>query len=512
MANANNIRAGRAYVEISGDDSQLNKALQLASRRLKSWGASVAKAGAAIGAIGASGVTALGAIAKGFAAQGDAMDKMSARTGASVEYLSALAFAAQQSGTSVEAVETAMRQLARTGEYAGMATEDAFTDAISRIKAIDNPLERAQAAMRLFGRQGTALLPMVDSMGDLMDEARRLGIVMSGPQARAAAALTDAWGRLDSQWKAVRNTIGEALAPALKTIADYMSANGKQVIDWIRDNGRLVVTIGAVSVALVALGGALTAIGGALMGLGSIASLGASLATFLSGPAGLVAAGAAAALASLYAIRDELPRLQESAHRAFESMAADARRAFGGLSDAVALGDWESAMKVVSLSLKVMWEDTWTEMFAWLRKTAITELPKILMAVANPVQTAMKQLFKRGFSGATEEAESVQSDARRELDVLLRRLGEARDRRDAESQGASIDATAPRRQGYIGLAATPQAPAWASLGGGKATGVSGYYVGQLEAASGRHVEKLVKQIVDVVKSIDSKMDGQEVFV
>ena len=157
-----------------------------------------------------------------------------------------------------------------------------------------------------------------------------------------------------------------------------------------------------------------------------------------------------------------------------------------------------------------MWEDTWTEMFAWLRKTAITELPKILMSVANPVQTAMRSLFKRGFSGATEEAESAQSDARRELDALLRRLGEARDRRDAEATGG-IDATTPHGQGYIGLAATPQAPAWASLGGGKATGASGYYVGQLEAASGRHVEKLVKQIVDVVKSIDSKMDGQEVF-
>ena len=96
-------------VRISGNTASLNKAVDKAETRMgkfkKGAGkafAAVRKAATGLAIAGAAAIIgfATGAI-KNFADLGDELDKMSQRTGLSVENLSALKFAAEQSGASL---------------------------------------------------------------------------------------------------------------------------------------------------------------------------------------------------------------------------------------------------------------------------------------------------------------------------------------------------------------------------------------------------------------------------
>ena len=130
MAGAKGIRAGRAFVELGVSD-RLTAGLRAAQRRLQAFGAGVRSIGMRIAAIGVAGLAPLAASVKAFSDTGDALDKMSQRTGLSVETLSELGFAAEQSGADLETLEKGVRTLQRTINDAdrGLSTaKDALND------------------------------------------------------------------------------------------------------------------------------------------------------------------------------------------------------------------------------------------------------------------------------------------------------------------------------------------------------------------------------------------------
>ena len=139
MASAGGVKAGKAFVEMGIRDNT-RKALRKISKRMRQFsvaarrgmllvsGATLAVGAAMVGAakkmaavaskgllIGAVLGAAMGAVlfraAKKFAALGDALHKMSARTGVSAKSLSELRFAAQQSGTDLGTVEKAVKRM-----------------------------------------------------------------------------------------------------------------------------------------------------------------------------------------------------------------------------------------------------------------------------------------------------------------------------------------------------------------------------------------------------------------
>jgi len=102
------IRAGRAYVELFAKDGRLVKGLQRASARLKAFAAGVTNIGMKAMLAGAAVTAPLLASVKAFASMGDKLDKMANRTGASVEALSELAYAAEQTGAGIDIFEKAV--------------------------------------------------------------------------------------------------------------------------------------------------------------------------------------------------------------------------------------------------------------------------------------------------------------------------------------------------------------------------------------------------------------------
>src|SRR5207237_488386 len=125
-----------------------------------------------------------------FAESGDQIAKMARRTGVSAEALSELGFAAEQSGQNIDVLEQTLKKMQKTiggaelksGEAAGLtsfegklahlgltisdlkdlAPDQQFESIADRIAAIPDPTQRAAAAMEIFGKSGTALLPLME--------------------------------------------------------------------------------------------------------------------------------------------------------------------------------------------------------------------------------------------------------------------------------------------------------------------------------------------------------------
>ena len=248
MASSSAIEAARAFVRIFADDSQLKKTLLGLRSTVSTAMSGIGKVGMAVG--GAAIASGVGLVASGFTAAaasvwrfvdaGAGLQDMADRTGASTEALSQLRYAAEQSGSSIDDVERGMRKLGdvtteaargsaaaqkalenvgiATKDIAGKSIEDQFLMVAEAISKIEDPAMRASVAMDLLGKGNTALLPLFEDgakgIADLMAEADKLGMTITGPQAKAAAAFDDSWQRLLATLRNAGNVIAVEIGRA----------------------------------------------------------------------------------------------------------------------------------------------------------------------------------------------------------------------------------------------------------------------------------------------------------
>ena len=359
--NAGAIRAGRAFVELFTDDSKLVRGLKAASGKLKAWGSTVTGMGMKLMAGGAAIVGPMLAATKTFMSAGDALDKMSGRVGASVEFLSALGHAAQIGGTEIAAMEVGIRRMQRTAYDASQGTKSAkdafdqlgvsiygadgqlkgteqlFMDTAAAISRLDNNTQKAAIATIVFGRAGTSLLPMLkdgkDGLLGFMEEAKKLGYILTEEDTKAAAELTDAWTRLTSGAKMAAVQLGSALAPALQKAADSMRQWIRPVIDWVKENRELVVTVAKIGGTLAVAGAAAVAFGTVISSVGSIVggaviatkALGVALSFLAAHPAVAAVAAITAVIAVYYAL-SEAAIIASRAMTSYIDRQADARK------------------------------------------------------------------------------------------------------------------------------------------------------------------------------------------
>ena len=395
MAGTQGIRAGRAFVELFADDSKLVRGLRQAERRLRAFGDSIRNYGLKLTALGSAMLAPLVASAKLFIGYGDQVAKMAKRTGLSVEALSELQYAAGQSGVEVSTLENGLRRMQRSiydagrglstatdglsdlgltfADLDGLSPEQQFKLLAERINQIEDPTRKAAIAMGIFGRSGTQLLPLFASgargIEVLQEEARRLGLTMSGEDAAAAEAFGDA---LDRLWNAVKMGvfyIGAALAPTLQKVADTITALSVQVSAWLNQNRQVIVTVLKVVVGVIAVGVAITLLGttisifaGVLGGFITVITtvvlvlktLGAVL-LFLVSPIGIVIAAVAGLAAYLIYATDAGAKALSWLGQKFMVLKDDALKAYQGIADALAAGDIGLAVKVLWLTIKMEW-------------------------------------------------------------------------------------------------------------------------------------------------------------
>ena len=197
----------------------------------------------------AAGAAAAAAVVR-FAQVGDQLQKTSIRTGIAVESLSRLDYVAGQSGASFQALATGLRVMAKfnddlrrgsllavdameqlglqSSDLAGLNPEQMFAKLADAISGIEDPLERAAAAQKVFGRGGTELLPMLDmgaaGIAELAQQADDLGAVMSTDAANNAAALTDAIDNVQRAATGAAVQFANVFAPAITAATGTFAA------------------------------------------------------------------------------------------------------------------------------------------------------------------------------------------------------------------------------------------------------------------------------------------------
>ncbi|MBX9871440.1 MAG: hypothetical protein K2X75_05520 [Burkholderiaceae bacterium] len=227
--------------------------LQAATDRLGVLGSVLGKlgpaglmAGASIAALGV-GITAL---VMPVARVGDEFFKLSQKTGVSVEALTALDYAAKLSDVSTEGLTKGLQRLSvalfdsrfegAEGSKALLALGVAATDAHGQIRPTEQVLldlaekfadmpdgaDKAALAIKLFGREGLNLIPFLnqgrEGITALMEEAQRLGLVMSEDVARASEVFNDNLTRLSAIFEGVQRQIGAAVIPVLADFTEQV--------------------------------------------------------------------------------------------------------------------------------------------------------------------------------------------------------------------------------------------------------------------------------------------------
>ena len=270
---------------------------------LSTFGRGVMTYGSKMMAFAGMGLAGVTYVTKRFVDLGDALNKMSARTGATVEWLSAMSFGAERSGATIETLEQAIRKLnkaiaeAQQGnrtpyevfrrlridpssmEFKSMDAGAQFELVARRLHLVQSQAEKTRLAMALFEEGGVMLLPLLGDIDKLKQKAKELGIIMTKEQADTAAALLDAWTNLKYQLNAIFMSLGEALAPALKQVATWLSKMVKPIQSFVSQHRELFILMAKGLALILVIGGVLATVGALIAGIGvTVKAIGSGLA------------------------------------------------------------------------------------------------------------------------------------------------------------------------------------------------------------------------------------------
>ncbi len=227
--------------------------LEAATERLGLLGSVLGKLGPA-GLIAGASIAALGvgitALVLPVARVGDEFFKLSQKTGVSVEALTALDYAAKLSDVTTEGLTKALQKLSVAmfdtqvngdeGSAALKALGVSATDAHGQIRPTEAVLldlaekfaimpdgaDKAALAVKLFGKEGLAIIPFLnqgrEGITALMEEAQRLGLVMSEDVARASEIFNDNLTRLSAIFEGVQRQMGAAVIPILADFTEQV--------------------------------------------------------------------------------------------------------------------------------------------------------------------------------------------------------------------------------------------------------------------------------------------------
>jgi hypothetical protein len=243
---------GTLLLRLAADAGQFESDLGRAARIAEKRGQEIEKRFKQVGAvIGTAFVAAAGALT-GLTKQAiDTADKfalMSQKVGVSVESLSTLTYAAQQSGVQVDQLQGGMVKLAKNASDAAMGvgtavngfdalgisvknadgslkgTDKLLAEIATQFSKYEDGANKTALAVNLFGRAGAELIPLLNEgaggIEKLQERAKELGLQISGETAAHADAFNDLLDDMGALAKGVGNDIARELLPSLTQLAE----------------------------------------------------------------------------------------------------------------------------------------------------------------------------------------------------------------------------------------------------------------------------------------------------
>lgn len=249
-------------VKLEMENAKLLKKLDQSEKKLQRFGKSakssvdsVKKVFAGLAAV--AGAVKFTASVKASIDAADKFAKMSQQVNVSVESLSTLQHAASLSGSSLESMDKGLRRLStnlldanrglKESEESFEALGVGVTDSQGNLRDVESVLldvadkfsktkdstEKTALAMKLFGKSGAELIPLLNAGSDgiraMQDEARALGLEISGPTARAAELFNDNMERLQKVAQGFVNALAAKGLPVLVKLSEILLEGSPKV-------------------------------------------------------------------------------------------------------------------------------------------------------------------------------------------------------------------------------------------------------------------------------------------
>ena len=307
---------------------KVNDAFAKTNSDLQKFGQAMKKVGAGFAAVGGTITAALGVAVKSLANAADVADDTAKRTGLTVEAVQELSYVAKMTGSNLATVEVALRtmqkSLADTGtesaaftgaletlgvslaDLRNMNPQEQFEMLSQAIAGVADPSQRAGLAMTVFGRAGTALLPMLAEgtagIAKLKEEAHKYSYVMSQEVATAGSDFNDNLDRLKGSLGGLAQQVAAGLLPTLNSLIKCAADVVAGIKEWVNNNPNLVSTLAHVA---ANVGAVLTVFGALVAACGSWIALAPAVGaawTIATGPIGLTIAAIAAVVAGIVAL------------------------------------------------------------------------------------------------------------------------------------------------------------------------------------------------------------------
>lgn len=200
-------------------------------------------------AMGTAVAAAFAVLAKKQIDVADETGKMAQKVATSAEYLSTLSYAADLSNVSLEQLKVGLKTLAThafdaakgskesADAFASMGiqflnsdgtlrTSDQLLEGIAdRFAAMPDGIEKTALAVKMFGKSGADMIPLLNAgsggIREMQEEARALGLEISGDAARQAEVFNDTMTRLQSL---VTGMVRSFVVELLPTFANFAEA------------------------------------------------------------------------------------------------------------------------------------------------------------------------------------------------------------------------------------------------------------------------------------------------
>jgi hypothetical protein len=247
----------------------------------------------------------------------DQMGEIAQKLGVPVDALSGLKHAAHILGVEFETLQGGILRLSKAMDGSpekfdalGISVRDAngemrptadvLKELADRFQSMPDGAEKTALAMDLFGKSGAAMIPMLNagsaSITDLMEEARKLGLVITQETADAAGKFNENLDKLRATATGLAAIVAAHLAPVLAQISDYVLEMAAAFQNLSPETQKFMAWAAGLTVVL----------GPVLVGLGLVVGAIGALVT----PFTLAAAAAVALGAAWYALLPTMAELQ----------------------------------------------------------------------------------------------------------------------------------------------------------------------------------------------------------
>ena len=181
----------------------------------------------------------------------DETSKLSQKMGFTTEEVSTLGFALDQSGVTMEQFKTGMAKFNKEVNSGGAMLKslgiellnsegmlrsnmELLEEVADRFADMADGAQKSALAQKLFERSGAELIPFLNQgkqgIREMREEARLLGLEISGPAAKAAEQFNDNMSKLKDSLFGIVSSVVQEFIPA-------MAANSEALVQWVKDNG-----------------------------------------------------------------------------------------------------------------------------------------------------------------------------------------------------------------------------------------------------------------------------------